>query len=763
MRRAARWTALFALTFGIVALLAVREVTAWIAAGRAVGIELRTDEGGLVLDWVRPDGPAGRAGLQAGDRLLQIDDRPISDLMDYDLAAKQFGSGWARFLVLRNGETQTVLVLPGSDYPWFQSLINGISCLAFLALGLIALSQSPSDTRGQLLGAFSFAVALELAMPLNLIGFPGFDQFAFPFLSVLIGVEIGLELHLAASIPRYQPWRASARWAVPAFYVLGIGLGVFHAASQLDDYFSTGLFPWTLETADTIFWDLGMAAWAIVLVALLARTALTWPEPLGRHQAGLVLTGALPWAVLVMVRIGNEWLTGTMPAWIDILDGVVLLIYPLAIFLAIYRYQLFDLETVVKRGMVYTSLAGTLILLFYGVIAATGLTLSSWVSPSRQMLAGVAIGSLAMGLAFHPLRRALQHVIERRFFPERRVLRARLIRLASQLPAHGSLSSMGKALVGELCEIFRLNWAAVLLSEGESGLLVLLEATGLEAGTSDLLLLSPGDPGIDALRQSERPLEVDKVTAGNDNLRQRLARFGVELMVPLVQKEQLVGLLLLGTKSRGASFPAEEKELLNLLAHHVASVFENAHLFESATHDSLTGLLRREAILDHLDRELRRAARFDRPLTVAMADLDHFKEVNDRFGHLTGDVTLKQVAKALLNSLRESDMVGRYGGEEFLIVLTETELAGAQIVAEKVRRAIQEISVPVAGGGAAMVTLSIGLADRGALGAAAGSGAISLIDCADRALYGAKSEGRNRVGFFGGRSPTGKPSAEQGI
>jgi diguanylate cyclase (GGDEF)-like protein len=92
--------------------------------------------------------------------------------------------------------------------------------------------------------------------------------------------------------------------------------------------------------------------------------------------------------------------------------------------------------------------------------------------------------------------------------------------------------------------------------------------------------------------------------------------------------------------------------------------------------------------------------------------------------------------------------VGRYGGEEFLIMLTETDLAGARTVAEKIRRAVQNVQVAVTGGGVARVTLSIGLADRNAL-AEGESSAIHLIDLADRTLYVAKSQGRNRVGVYG--------------
>jgi diguanylate cyclase (GGDEF)-like protein len=175
-------------------------------------------------------------------------------------------------------------------------------------------------------------------------------------------------------------------------------------------------------------------------------------------------------------------------------------------------------------------------------------------------------------------------------------------------------------------------------------------------------------------------------------------------------------------------------------------VFETARLFESATYESLTGLLRREAILEQLERELERAARYHRPLTVAMADLDHFKEVNDRYGHLAGDALLNRVAQVAASGLLSTDAIGRYGGEEFLIVLPETDIAGACAVAEKIRGLVQRASVPMEDGSLAQVTISIGLSTLQDFGPRQSRvTARDLIAAADRSLYEAKNSGRNRI------------------
>jgi two-component system, cell cycle response regulator len=163
-------------------------------------------------------------------------------------------------------------------------------------------------------------------------------------------------------------------------------------------------------------------------------------------------------------------------------------------------------------------------------------------------------------------------------------------------------------------------------------------------------------------------------------------------------------------------------------------------LRDQAMHDPLTGLWNRYSILDMLRRELARAAREERSVGVVMADIDHFKQINDTFGHLAGDAVLQDAARRLEGALRPYDVVGRYGGEEFLIVLPSSNRALVMQQAERLRSAIGTEPVECGGRGV-RVTLS--------LGATTGSGGEErledLIQAADQALYLAKGRGRNRV------------------
>jgi len=159
-----------------------------------------------------------------------------------------------------------------------------------------------------------------------------------------------------------------------------------------------------------------------------------------------------------------------------------------------------------------------------------------------------------------------------------------------------------------------------------------------------------------------------------------------------------------------------------------------------ASHDPLTGLWNHEEIIACLERELARAKRSEQPVAVVMADIDHFKMVNDRYGHMAGDVVLRAVAEKLLLRMRPYDYIGRYGGEEFLVVLSGCSEENALALAERLRLIIcrEPVDTPE---GLIQVTMSLGVA----VSNSGNDTASALIRAADRVLYRAKDLGRNRV------------------
>ncbi len=163
-----------------------------------------------------------------------------------------------------------------------------------------------------------------------------------------------------------------------------------------------------------------------------------------------------------------------------------------------------------------------------------------------------------------------------------------------------------------------------------------------------------------------------------------------------------------------------------------------------ATVDQLTGVLNRQAVLTELEKEIDRAARYGHQLSVVMVDLDHFKRLNDSHGHAAGDKLLREIAEVLRTNLRAVDVVGRYGGEEFLIVLPETDVDAAASLAEKLRRLVGRHEVVMGDGFRATATLSAGVA--GGFGGHLELEA--LVRDADNAMYSAKALGRDQVYVF---------------
>jgi len=187
-----------------------------------------------------------------------------------------------------------------------------------------------------------------------------------------------------------------------------------------------------------------------------------------------------------------------------------------------------------------------------------------------------------------------------------------------------------------------------------------------------------------------------------------------------------------------------EQRFLTMQHENMDLMMRNRILSEVSARDSLTGLYNRWYVMEKIESEMNRSLRHGSPVTVLMMDIDHFKRVNDTWGHAAGDQVLKAVGQVLRDSCRVYDVPGRYGGEEFCVVLPETAIGNSPAVAERIRTRV-ESSLVAFEDLSIHVTASIGIAGIEAGAADAAQTANALIDRADRALYVAKHRGRNRV------------------
>jgi len=230
---------------------------------------------------------------------------------------------------------------------------------------------------------------------------------------------------------------------------------------------------------------------------------------------------------------------------------------------------------------------------------------------------------------------------------------------------------------------------------------------------------------------------------------------GAFLALPLIApSRRVVGMLNL-FRRRPHSFGAKEIDLLRKVASQLAQVLDTIAVYhqtrEQSITDELTKIFNRRYFNQRFEREMQRAQRYQRSLSLIMLDIDHFKIFNDTHGHLWGDAVLKQVAQTLEASLRQADILARFGGEEFVVLLPEIDRAHGQQVAEKLRQAIAGMTFPKAETQPfGRITASLGLASF----PEDATGTEDLIHVADQGLYLAKARGRNQVGLHTAKPPS---------
>lgn len=277
-----------------------------------------------------------------------------------------------------------------------------------------------------------------------------------------------------------------------------------------------------------------------------------------------------------------------------------------------------------------------------------------------------------------------------------------------------------RKVVGD--EAIKYAGASFKLSEG---------VTGVAAQSKELLYV----PDID---KEERYLHYKSTTRDQGSL----------VSAPIVAKERLLGVLNLH-KPEIEAFSETDLQLIRATTNQLAVAIENSQLYEKTRNlsntDELTNIPNRRYFQTILRREFAHAQRFNSPFAVILIDIDYFKHYNDTFGHLNGDLALTRVATILLQNTRGIDLVARFGGEEFIILLSNTDKEGAYLVAEKLRNAVAAEEFHLAGVSNELppekVSISLGIAAY----PTDSSGLDTLVEKADRALYAAKAAGRNRT------------------
>lgn len=325
---------------------------------------------------------------------------------------------------------------------------------------------------------------------------------------------------------------------------------------------------------------------------------------------------------------------------------------------------------------------------------------------------------------------------------------ASLFQVAQSLTSTLHLREILHLIVRQAAALLQVDRCSLFTYDEEQDQIVGQVGYGLGEHQVEQVVISSPIPLVAAQAATTRqPVATHQSTYTHDLTQAYVEQLGlqIDLCVPLVAKEKVIGFIFLDDSREDRVFSQEQLGLAVAFANEAAVAMENARLYEEvnrlAITDHLTGLANRGRFDQLLNAEVERALRYRRALSLLYMDLDDFKRVNDTLGHPAGDQVLRRTAGVLRESVREVDNVGRYGGEEFVVLLPEAEVGQAMAVAQRIRRAIEETFATLPGFQEVPLTTSIGVASL----PDHATDAHALVTAADDALLMAKRSGKNCV------------------
>jgi len=322
-----------------------------------------------------------------------------------------------------------------------------------------------------------------------------------------------------------------------------------------------------------------------------------------------------------------------------------------------------------------------------------------------------------------------------------------LVMVISMISTKSHLHEIFEKSLEETRKVFDADSGLIYTVSSDSGTMSIVGSFGYSDEVMNKMKRreTEGAASCEACKDKDAIVVADDLSAGDKCPSLQNVTIGSCICLPIVSDETILGVLHL-RRRRPDAFTPQDIQLAQSMTYQFGLAMQRAALFEQvnrlAITDPITGLYNYRKLRRDIEREIVRAKRYRHPFSFVMADIDHFKALNDRYGHQAGDTVLREVARSLNAGKREVDRAYRYGGEEFSILLPETEWPEAFEVAEKLRKKVAEMRISVDGELAPVeTTISMGVASF----SHESMGLERLMADADEALYNAKNTGRNKV------------------
>jgi diguanylate cyclase (GGDEF)-like protein len=460
-------------------------------------------------------------------------------------------------------------------------------------------------------------------------------------------------------------------------------------------------------------------------------------EPEERNRAAYLLAGAV-----IMVAAGMlKYVVQDLPYAVSQTSytvNVIIIAYTLM------KYRLLDIQVLMRKWMVYTGVTVCMTLAYLSLL----LVLSNLLRllPPQMGIPATIVLVILFAYLFNWIKSALDKAADKLFYGSRYVNRQLLLSFAGKVSTLINIKEIANELMKPLAKTVRAKQVGLLLPYNDYYSTKFIARLNEEDQISPIMISSKSllikwmeTSGMSlSMEAIEKEPRYKQLTVED---REALGSFHVEILCPVVSKSRLVAILALSKKQGKNSYSRDDIDLVTMLAKESAVAIENAQIYanarEQADIDGLTGLHNHRSFQDKYNQEIENCALSGDDFSLLFIDLDFFKTYNDIYGHALGDEILKEVGGIIKSSIRETDIGGRYGGDEFAIILKRTTGDAAKVVAERIRSKVENCMSDKG----ITLTCSIGVACWRVDGVARNA----IIQSADKAVYAAKQAGRNKV------------------
>lgn len=528
--------------------------------------------------------------------------------------------------------------------------------------------------------------------------------------------------------------------------------GFFVAANYLglivkEAYLYEGKFTYTLGPGAAVFAAVG-GSYILLSALLLIREVFRDPPSFWSNRLVYPSIGAVLMLAGSLLNLLPE--VGKYP--LDIAANTVnafLLAY------AIYRYRFLNTTITIRKGLVYSVLTALLTSSYLLIIFLAEQLIRGKVGYTTFIVALPVAAIIA--IIFEPVKDSLKIWVDRVFFGQQYDFRKTLKEFSHLMTSILDLDQLANSTLELLSKALQVSSCTLFLSDRDGNFYAYATyavADKIKAETAKAIRIDKTSPIIRWLSHQSEPVlttkEIETLPEFQgiwQSEREELEDLKAQVLVGIKMHKNLIGILLLSEKESGDPFTDDDLELLSTLANEAAVAIHNAQAYKEARtealRDELTGLFNYRFFQEFLDKEIARCKRTQQNFSVIFIDLDLFKAYNDIYGHLAGDAALTKVADAIRESIRATDVAARYGGDEFAVILPDTDAQKALTAAERIRHNVKQ-SFRGAGYDSNLLTVSLGVASYPKHAASKQQ----LLSCADRALYQAKNLGRNKVCLY---------------